>query len=96
MRRTSLALSALALGLAVTSTAHAQGDPAHGKKLYMDNCLQCHDTSVHTRPDKIIFSKKALRKRVEFCDANAGSNFSAQDLSDVTEWLNSEFYKYDD
>ncbi len=96
MRRSFRALGTLAIGLAIATTAHARGDAERGKKLYMDNCLQCHDTGIHTRPDIIIFSKKALRKRVEFCDANAGSNFSAQDLTDVTEWLNSEFYKYDD
>lgn len=94
MARFVVVLSGLALACAIPLAA--QADAEHGKKLYMDNCQQCHDTSVHTRPDRIIFSKKALRKRVEFCDANANSNFTSQDLSDVTEWLNGEFYKFDE
>lgn len=79
-----------------TSLALAAGDSANGEKLYRSACLSCHDTSIHTRADKIIFSKKALRKRVEFCEGNTNTNWNASQMDDVTEWLNATFYKYED
>lgn len=79
-----------------TPMAFAAGDIVNGEKLYRSACLSCHDTAIHTRPDKIIFSKKALRNRVEFCEGNAGTNWNASQMDDVTEWLNATFYKYED
>ncbi len=82
--------------LALPVTAHAAGDPKHGENLYNAGCFSCHDTSIHTRPNSIIFSKVALRNRVKFCDANAGTHWPAQAIDDVTEYLNEAFYKFDD
>lgn len=79
-----------------TPVALAAGDAANGEKLYRAACFGCHDTSIHTRTDKIIFSKKALRKRVEFCEGNTAAGWNAQQMDDVTEWLNATFYKYED
>lgn len=79
-----------------TPFAFAAGDSANGEKLYHSACLSCHDTSIHTRPDKIIFSKKALRNRVEFCEGNTNAGWNASQMDDVTEWLNATFYKYED
>jgi len=70
-------------------------DPANGEKLYNGGCFKCHDTTIHTRPDKIIFSKKALIKRVEFCEGNAGMNWNKGQIEDVAEYLNKTFYKYE-
>ena len=30
------------------------GDSAEGKRLYDANCMGCHDTSIHTRKDRIV------------------------------------------
>ena len=70
-------------------------DAANGEKLYNGGCFKCHDTTIHTRPDKIIFSKKALIKRVEFCEGNAGMNWNKSQIEDVAEYLNKTFYKYE-
>lgn len=101
MKLTRPARLALCAVLAVpvflgTTLVHAAGDVANGEKLYRAACFGCHDTSIHTRTDKIIFSKKALRKRVEFCEGNTSAGWNAQQMDDVTEWLNATFYKYDD
>lgn len=85
-----------AWSLLATSGAFAAGDIANGETLYRSACLGCHDTGIHTRPDKIIFSKKALRNRVEFCEGNTNAGWNASQMDDVTEWLNATFYKYED
>lgn len=98
-RSVNLALGAIVAGAALLSaapTVHAKGDAANGEKLYKASCTGCHDTTVHTRPDKIIFSKKALRNRVEFCEGNAQAGWNATQMDDVTEWLDVTFYKYGD
>jgi mono/diheme cytochrome c family protein len=97
-RNTLATLSVLlAAVLAITSqSSEASGDAANGETLYKSNCFTCHNPSIHTRPDKIIFSKKALRNRVEFCEGNAGLSWTSQQIDDVAEYLNQTYYKYDD
>ena len=71
-------------------------DDANGKKLYHQGCTKCHDTSIHTRPNTIIFSKKALVNRIKFCDTMAGNHFNDAQVKDIAEYLNNSFYKFDD
>lgn len=80
----------------VAQSSHARDTVANGKKLYMQGCTGCHNTDIHTRPNKIIFSKQAIIKRVKFCDTMAGNKFNDEQISDIAEYLNQTFYKYDD
>ncbi len=73
----------------------AANDIANGKTIYDKNCKGCHTTAIHTRPDRIIFSKRALSKRIKFCERMAGAHWSEQQLNDVTEYLNETFYKFE-
>lgn len=69
-------------------------DAEHGKKLYQAGCHGCHDTRVHTRPNRIIHTYKDLVNRVRFCDTQAKAGFSDSDINDVAEYLNNEFYHF--
>ena len=80
----------------IPQQALANDAVANGKKLYQQGCTGCHNTEIHTRPNKIIFSKKAIIKRVKFCDTMAGNHFNDKQISDIAEYLNQSFYKYDD
>lgn len=88
-------LSLSILSMLASTPAQAAGDASQGKALYESNCFKCHDTTIHTRPERIIFSKSALEKRVKFCDSNAGTHWNEQQLSDVVEYLNRTFYKFE-
>ena len=77
------------LGL-TTFAANAE----HGKKIYESKCGGCHDTRVHTRPNRIVHTYEDLVNRVRFCDANAKTSFTESDILDVSEYLNNEFYKF--
>lgn len=80
--------------LIATSNANAAPDAEKGKALYQAGCHGCHDESIHTRPDRIILSKGALRNRVQFCDSNAGTKWNPEQMDHVLEYLNLTFYKF--
>ena len=69
-------------------------DSAAGKKLYDANSVQCHNSSVHTRPDHKIKSLAALDKQLTGCSAGAHVNLSDADRENVEQYLNEQFYKF--
>ena len=88
-------ISILALiSLSIISVTTFAADAEHGKKIYTQKCGGCHDTRVHTRPNRIIHTYEDLVNRVRFCDTNAKTNFKESDILDVSEYLNNEFYKF--
>jgi len=82
------------LSFLVFSQLSLAADGAHGKKLYDERCHACHDTKIHTRPNRIIHTYDDLVGRVKFCDNAASANFSDSDINDVVEYLNKSFYKF--
>ena len=70
------------------------GDSAEGKRLYDANCMGCHDTSIHTRKDRIVESLDALKKRLGDCSHMAGKEFSATETQNIIKYLNDEFYHF--
>jgi len=69
-------------------------DTADGQALHNKTCQRCHDNSIYTRPDSIIFSLTALEKRVRFCESMAGGGWSEQDMMAVINYLNQQFYHF--
>ena len=69
-------------------------DVTHGKALHDKKCMSCHDNRQYTRSGRIIHTFEDLRARVEFCDSAANAGFSSDDLGDVVEYLNVNFYKF--
>ena len=70
------------------------GDSAEGKRLYDANCMGCHDTSIHTRKDRIVQSLDALKKRLGDCSHMAGKEFSATETQNIIKYLNDQFYQF--
>lgn len=85
-----LTFSVLLLPLATVNASNVE----NGKKLYDANCHGCHDTRVHTRPNRIIHTYGDLVNRVKFCDAQVKAGFSDDQIKEVSEYLNTEFYKF--
>ncbi len=74
---------------------HAKAaDLNQGEKLYKANCFSCHDSSIHTRPNSIIHSLSALKKRVQFCESMNKLGWSDTQKGDVVAYLNTTFYKF--
>lgn len=77
-----------------TGTAAIAANAEHGKKIYGERCGGCHDTKIHTRPNRIIHTYEDLVNRVRFCDAAAKANLKEEDIYDIAEYLNNDFYKF--
>lgn len=69
-------------------------DVEKGKKLYQERCGGCHDTKVHTRPNRIVHTYEDLVNRVRFCDNAAKANLTEEDIYAVSDYLNETFYKF--
>lgn len=69
--------------------------PERGQRLVEKNCQGCHDNSMFTRRDSIIFSLSALDKRVRFCESMARADWAEADKKAVIEYLNNTYYHFD-
>jgi mono/diheme cytochrome c family protein len=95
MRAGVIVYSLLLIAMIMTAPAPAfAANIEHGKMLYEQHCTRCHDTRVHTRPDRRIGSLEALQRQVNRCEHNASVNWPQQDVDDVVGYLNDTFYKF--
>lgn len=85
---------AVAFSLAPAWAADRVPNVPHGKALVAKKCMTCHDNRQYTRPNRIIHTYEDLHARVEFCDTASNANFSFDDIDDVVEYLNTDFYKF--
>lgn len=90
--RAALLLAALLLSAAAPTQA-LTGDPARGEKLHA-KCLDCHGTSLYEPDKRKIKSLKALRKEVKRWGTYYAPALSAQEVEDITVWLNERFYRF--
>lgn len=90
----TMVLSLSIMGLSAANASDNAASIENGKKLYAANCTACHDTKIHTRPNRIIHTYGDLVNRVKFCDAQAKAGFSESQINDVAEYLNANFYKF--
>ena len=89
--------SLLLLAMFITTPAPAfAANIEHGKTLYEQHCTRCHDTRVHTRPDRRIGSLEALQSQVKRCEHNAPVDWPQRDVDDAVAYLNATFYKFGD
>lgn len=95
--------------LCVTLGANA-GDPESGKELYEEvslermiqgvahtdaNCETCHDVAFFKRPDRKVTSYAKLEAFVEGCNTNLDVGWFPEDVSDVSAYMNQEFYHFE-
>ena len=78
----------------------AEVSAERGKQYHDEQCTHCHESmfgdtyTIFTREDRKMTSFKKLRAMVDFCNTQVGSQFFDEDLDDITEYLNQEFYKF--
>ncbi len=73
--------------------AHA-ADAARGKVLYETRCTACHKTSVHLRKARKATSFTEVREQVARWSAELRSGWSAEEIDDVTLYLNDRYYGF--
>lgn len=79
--------------LLVGCTDVPKGDPVRGMEVHKV-CLDCHGTELYTSQNRKIKSLAALRKDVVRWGDYYAPALSAQDVDDVTAYLNRDFYKF--
>lgn len=88
-----LIFTGLTMASLLASPSYA-ANATNGKALHDKKCMGCHDTHQYTRPNRIVHTFEDLHARVEFCDSATNANFSFDDLDNVVEYLNVDFYKF--
>ena len=93
-----LLLSVAFFSLLIANTQAA--NPAHGKDLHDANCLSCHSSlmggnpnMIYTRSDRRVNSIDGLRNQVTRCKTTVGVPWPEDQIEDVVEYLNNNFYK---
>lgn len=85
-------IAALVMLLAQTP---ATADMENGKTLTGKNCIGCHDDSVYTRKDRRVTTLSALQNQVQRCEINLGLKWFEDDINDVVDYLNHQYYKFE-
>ena len=80
----------------ISATQTNAEDNLEGKKLHNQHCLKCHDASVYQRPDRFIKSYEMLNQQIRRCEVPAGVQWSPSEITSVTDYLNSHYYKFEE
>jgi len=87
----SLALTLAILAAFSLSNANAS---ERGELLYENHCQECHDSSVHTRVDRLVTSPEALRAWVMSWIVHNELPWGADEAADITAYLNRTIYRF--
>ena len=89
--------AALSLSLWLTLSANwvTAANLDFGEQLYKQNCTRCHQTDIHTRPDRIVNNLQHLRSQVQFCEVSNDLSWFDEEVDAVTEYLNQNYYMFD-
>ncbi len=84
-------VASVCAGLAFSSPASlAEFD--RGQALYENHCMECHESWAHTRDGRHVSSLDVLRKRVEAWSIHTGLGWGNEEVDDITDYLNRQFY----
>lgn len=88
-------LGVLAL-LAVLGSAQPAfaGDAGRGRALYESRCTGCHNKSVHQREVRKATTFEGVLAQVSRWNTTLGGDWTAEDIEDVTVYLNERYYKH--
>ena len=80
--------------LAWLSLPASAADIENGDDLHFEHCTGCHDESVYTRENRNVRSLERLGLQVRFCKDTIGLAWFDEDVDDVVEFLNREYYRF--
>jgi mono/diheme cytochrome c family protein len=80
------------VGFATTATAE---EFSRGQALYENHCQSCHEDWAHTRNKHKVTSMGELHKRVAAWSVHAGLDWSVEDVGDVADYLDRNFYRFE-
>jgi len=81
------------MALPTLSAAQGETEFDRGRALYENHCQSCHEALAHTRDNRVVTDVEGLRARVTSWSVHSGLNWSANEIDDVTRYLNRRFYQ---
>lgn len=84
----------MALGLSPTCSAVPEESQARGKLLYATHCVSCHSVEMHWREKKLARSWESLKIQVDRWQKLAGLAWGAEDIEQVSAYLNVTYYHF--
>ena len=95
--------SAIPFSLTITAIAllsvSAQANEQRGKDLHDANCMSCHASlmggdanQIYSREDRRVNSIDGLKNQVTRCKTTVGVDWPNDQIDDVVEYLNHNFY----
>jgi mono/diheme cytochrome c family protein len=83
-------------GLALASPVVAADlpNPERGQALYENHCRVCHTSKVHRRYPPLAIDLEALRYIVRVWVEEQNLRWSEDDIRDVVEYLNRNYYQH--
>lgn len=87
-------IASLAVAAAGICAAAVAADAERGRTLYETRCGACHAESVHNRSARKAKSFEALRGQVRRWSVETGGGWDADQIDDVTLYLNRRYYGF--
>lgn len=70
-------------------------DAENGKLLYEQaQCSRCHSSDIFTHEERKITNYKKLKKQVAWCAFQHDAVWFEEEMMDVVEYLNTNFYHF--
>lgn len=89
------AVSVVVLAAVLVAGPSLATDMKRGEELLTKHCYGCHGEDVYVRENRIVKDLAGLKKRVNFCVQQVGVKWFDEEVDDVVEFLNKEYYKFD-
>ena len=80
--------------LASLVTMADAADIENGDDLHFEHCTGCHDSSAYTRENRLVQSLSRLGAQVRFCQNSLGLTWFDDEVDDVIEFLNYNYYHF--
>jgi len=95
MNLTKTSSFSVVLVLAAVFSVPSSAETSRARLLYETHCNSCHNKSVHNREFRIASTYAQIRAQVERWSSFVRADWTAQEVNDVTEYLNTRYYQFE-
>lgn len=86
--------AALAICLVLAASPSRGADSVRGRLVYETRCVECHEQSVHSRPERSAQSCEEIKAYVQRWSRETAAAWTEGDVDDVTLYLNERYYRF--
>lgn len=86
-------ISLIIISVCFTALSNA-ADVENGNLLHSESCTACHGSEMYTRANRRVQTLPQLGVQVRFCKNNLGIIWFDDEVEDVTDYLNENYYHF--